>query len=85
VSAGFQPTNGELLRAILALHDFTETGFRRLDQKIDGVEQRLDAKITRLDLKIDDLEYRMNRRFDRVDMRFDALDARVARLEHDRA
>jgi hypothetical protein len=77
MNEGAQPTNGELLAAIVALHAFTETD-ARLGTRIDGLEASLGTKIERLEIT-------MNRRFDRVYDDLDELKARVTRLEVDRA
>jgi hypothetical protein len=89
MNEGAQPTNGELLAAIVALHAFTETGLQRLDRKIDDGDARLGTRIDGLEAslgtKIERLEITMNRRFDRVYDDLDELKARVTRLEVDRA
>ena len=79
-----QPTNGELLQAILALHAFTEAGLQRLDSRIDRLDVKFELKIEALDTnfalktegldnKIERLRYDMNKRFDHVDERFDRV------------
>jgi hypothetical protein len=54
---------------------------QRLDARIDGLEQRLDARIDgleeRLDTRIDHLEQRMTAGFTRVDERLDELSHEV--------
>lgn len=64
---------------------------RRLDAKIDGVEERLDAKIDgvgeRLDAKIDGVEERLGTRIDALtavtDVRFNEVGRRLDALETD--
>jgi len=70
-----QPTNAELLHAILALHGFTEAGLQRLDGKIDG----LDGRIDRLEGRVDGLDGRI----DQLDGRVGQLDAKIDILRFD--
>ena len=76
-----QPTTGELLQAIVALHAFTEAGLQRLDAKIDGVDRKIDVKTDGVDRRIDGLRYEMNKRFDHVYGELDEIKSRVTRLE----
>ena len=69
MTEGAQPTAGELLKAILALHAFTETGLRRLDSRID----RLDAKVDGLDAKREGLD-------EKFDGMIGTLDNKIERL-----
>ena len=55
------PNNRQLAEALLTLVNTVEVGFEQVDQRFDGVDQRLDA---------------MDKRFDGVDQRLDAMDKR---------
>ena len=50
---------------------------RRLDQKIDGIDARLSAKIDALDQKIDSVKSEVLSQIRRVDTRIDGLDREV--------
>ena len=56
-----------------------------LEEKIDGVEKRLSARIhqveERLDKKIDGVEKRLSARIDRVEERLDRVEHRLNNLE----
>ena len=44
-----QPSNGDLMIAILDLANATQSGFARVETRLDRVETRLDGVETRLD------------------------------------
>ena len=61
-----QPTQGQLLAAILDVRDFA-------DGALTSLKTQMDARFEAVDRRFDDFEHRMNRRFDRIDQRFDSL------------
>jgi hypothetical protein len=68
---------GILATALFRLDGKIESGFGRLDAKIDGLAARTDTRFDRVDAKFD----RMDDRFDRVDIRFDRVDERLSAME----
>lgn len=65
---------GEILKAILTLHEATEMGFKRVDQQFAAMQTQIDHRFAE--------SYRyMNRRFDQVDARFERVEARLDRVE----
>jgi DNA anti-recombination protein RmuC len=89
VTEGFE----EALRGATATTADLERQTARLDSKIDGVEQRLEAKMAaveqRLDAKIDGVEQRLEAKIATVEQRLDAkidgveerLNARISLLD----
>jgi hypothetical protein len=57
---------GEIIKALLTLHDATEMHFNAVDARFDAMDARFDAMDTRLD---------------GVDTRLNAVDTRLDRLE----
>ncbi len=50
---------------------------RRLDQKIDGVDQGLDQRFTILDQKLDGVDTRLTVKLDALDEKIENVDARL--------
>jgi hypothetical protein len=71
------PSTTDLMNAIVALHDFTESGFASLTAS----NAQLGIRIDSLDIKVDRFRHDMNRRFDTVDDRFDRVDQRFDRFD----
>src|SRR5260370_16717629 len=59
---------------------------RRLDQKIDGVDQKLDQRFAILDQKIDGVDARLNIKLDsledRLSTRIGSLDNTITNMNH---
>ena len=79
--AGFgdNPMQTVLAAAVVGLLIFS---FTALDNKIDNVETRLNARIDALDNKIDNVETKLNARIDALDNKIDNVETRLnARID----
>lgn len=82
---GFKENQAEVL--VQSLVESREYDFARLatkeqlnvlDRKVDGVEERLSARIDAVDKKIDSVEERLLARIDAVDKKVDAVEERLS-------
>jgi hypothetical protein len=75
MAAGQEPTNAELMDAILQLHAYVESGFASVAREFVAVRHELRSEFRHeLGREIGTLRHDMNRRFDRVEERFDRLE-----------
>ena len=78
MAAGQEPTNAELMDAIVQLHAYVDSGFASVARQFVAVRHELRSEFRH---EIGTLGHDMNRRFDRVDERFDRVDERFDRVD----
>ena len=66
--AGIKKDSAETKACIAALAEATYAGFKRTDEKIDQLEQKLDTRTDQIDERIDKLEAKFDTRFDQLDL-----------------
>jgi len=66
-----QDEQGQILRILLERTDVHGAEIKKMNSKIDKLEEKLNDKINKLDAKIDNVEEKLNDKIDKLDAKID--------------